>query len=317
MLFDKLAGIVERQLPQYQKAVDNARLFRIADKQPSSHESSPVDNKMIDGYDEESALIQNFGLPFNTIAIESADSRYSNGDLVIVFDTIDKDHRIYSVLGMTKIGSEFKIFRAEIDVFNTLKVDGVLTGASMYKRGINIRKLQLWTGDKEQINSESIVVVPWDHKEPPCDTLPAFEAANAAEKLVILDQHRSRLMGQFVRLNLATAVLYVVSINSPSHFVVEESPMEGLRKSKKGIRRSCDRPHYIIMTPNTIRTKFISLPTNTGRTVTAHERRAHYRELRSERFTNARGKIIRVEAVWVGPSETVVGKNRYKVMLDL
>lgn len=319
MLFDRLAGIVERHLPQYQKMMGNARLFRIPPKEPvSNSEMKQFETKVAEGYDEESALVQNFGLPFNTIAIESTDGRHSTGDLAVVIDTIDKAKRVYSILGITKLSGEgFKLFHVEVDIFNNLKDGEILSGTAMYTKGVNIRKLQMWTGQKDHIEIEQSSIVPWDFNEPEYMDTPAFQNASNDGKLTIIRQYQSRLMGRVVRLNLATVVLYIIAINSPSHFVVEESPAEGLRESKKSVKRSCDRPHYIVLTPNEIRTRFISKPTETGRTVAAHERRAHYRKLTSERYVNARGKIIRVEAVWVGPSEAIVNKNRYKVLLDL
>lgn len=84
------------------------------------------------------------------------------------------------------------------------------------------------------------------------------------------------------------------------------------------IPRHHDRPVYTLLTPQAIRQQYIprsKVPT--GRKVGAHERRRHYRTLRSDRFTRMRGRTIVVPATWVGPSEAVIGNRRYRVMLDL
>jgi hypothetical protein len=39
--------------------------------------------------------------------------------------------------------------------------------------------------------------------------------------------------------------------------------------------------------------------------------------LQSERFVKAKGQVIWIDPVWIGPSEAVKGANRYKVRLDL
>jgi hypothetical protein len=48
----------------------------------------------------------------------------------------------------------------------------------------------------------------------------------------------------------------------------------------------------------------------------AHNRRAHQRTLRSERFRYARGKTIWVKATWVGPKEwkDAGGRQIYRIL---
>ena len=83
------------------------------------------------------------------------------------------------------------------------------------------------------------------------------------------------------------------------------------------IARTHERPSYTILKPHEIRER-MKLPMPVGkRAVTPHERRSHLRTLRSEFFrpTN-RGRQILIPASWIGPSESVVGNRRYRVMLD-
>ena len=48
-----------------------------------------------------------------------------------------------------------------------------------------------------------------------------------------------------------------------------------------------------------------------------HERRAHPRTFRSDRFKQMKGKTIMIPAKWIGTSEKIVGNKQYKVMLDM
>ena len=52
------------------------------------------------------------------------------------------------------------------------------------------------------------------------------------------------------------------------------------------------------------------------RKVTPHERRAHVRLLKSDRFVNKKNQVVRVRSTWIGASEGVSGKYRYRVLLD-
>jgi hypothetical protein len=120
--------------------------------------------------------------------------------------------------------------------------------------------------------------------------------------------------------NVITSIEELMLINiEPEYFIFEKSPVNP-RKSKAGrITRSPDRPHYIPLKPEVIRkTMGLDRPTEDGvNAKRPHERRRHWRLLKSERFKNKQGQRVMVDACWVGPSEAVVGKTRYRVRLDI
>lgn len=114
--------------------------------------------------------------------------------------------------------------------------------------------------------------------------------------------------------NWMTALEELMLINTPDRFILEKCPVK-IRKHPKKIPRSHDRPIYTLLKPSEIRTR-IGLHQPTGRHVVSHERRAHPRVLRSEKFKAMRGKTIIIPATWVGPSEKRVHGHYYKVLLD-
>lgn len=119
--------------------------------------------------------------------------------------------------------------------------------------------------------------------------------------------------------NVITAIEELMLVNSnPEYFIFEQSP-ENPRAAKKGrITRSPDRPRYVPLKPDAIRKMMgLKTPESQGATRQPHERRRHWRQLKSERFTHKRGQRILINACWVGPSEALVGKTRYRVRLDI
>jgi len=118
-----------------------------------------------------------------------------------------------------------------------------------------------------------------------------------------------------------TALREVMYFNSPSRFVVERIPLSCIGKpdTSAKIPRSHERPMFTLIDPRSAR-RVMGLPEPTGEghaSPSPHERRRHYRTMRSERFTRARGRTIIIPACWVGPSESVVGKHMWKVRLDI
>lgn len=120
--------------------------------------------------------------------------------------------------------------------------------------------------------------------------------------------------------NVITSIEELMLANrDPQLFVLEQSPLK-TREPKKGrILRSPDRSRYVMLNPEAIRRVLgLKAPAEGGPGGRLpHERRRHWRTLQSERFTHRRGERILVEACWVGPSETVVGKTHYRVRLDI
>jgi hypothetical protein len=110
-----------------------------------------------------------------------------------------------------------------------------------------------------------------------------------------------------------------MKINTPNRFIMEIASTKPRKKSKNKIRRSFERPEYILLTPDEIR-KVMKLPEpEDKRIITPHYRRAHLMVLRNERYKrNDDGSFRKVmrKANWAGPSENTVGSKRYKVLLD-
>jgi hypothetical protein len=121
--------------------------------------------------------------------------------------------------------------------------------------------------------------------------------------------------------NAKVALMEVALANLPNHFIVEISHAKTDQKRKKDVKipRSGNRPIYILASPKEIRMR-MQLPepqSSAGRSPRPHERRAHVRTYRDARFVNLQGQTRIIPATWVGPNESVVGKRRYKVRLDL
>jgi hypothetical protein len=123
--------------------------------------------------------------------------------------------------------------------------------------------------------------------------------------------------------NIASSIEeLMLAMRSVDHFILEQAPLKSRVPKKGRLLRSHDRARYILLKPEAIRRK-MGLQASADRGQRArgvrrpHERRRHWRTLKSERFTRKRGERILVEAHWVGPAEAVVGKSRYRVRLDI
>lgn len=148
------------------------------------------------------------------------------------------------------------------------------------------------------------------------EMLVAPHSAKFAMKVTESNAHESALI------NAVAALEEVMHFNSPDRFVVERSADTTRKPGAKGlpeIRRSPERPHYIMLRPDEIRTRLgiKDEVVHDRRSPTPHARRRHYRTLRSDRFTNKAGQVVIVKASWVGPTEGEFKGRHYKVMLDL
>jgi hypothetical protein len=111
---------------------------------------------------------------------------------------------------------------------------------------------------------------------------------------------------------------YLQELNTVDRFIMEISPTNPGVRSNKYIPKAHQRSEYVLLHPHEIR-KYMKTEHEAGdRKQSAHERRAHYRTYPDDavRFPNAHGKRIRIEAVWIGSTEAVVGGKKYKVILD-
>jgi len=125
---------------------------------------------------------------------------------------------------------------------------------------------------------------------------------------------------------LVDAVNKIKRINNANLLILEESPVKQKQSTKK-IKRSHQRPKYTVLSPKVIREKMrIKQQTNSK---SSHERRAHIRYYRSEKFSENGTLPVKycpnglpyykrtfVESTWVGEKEKIVGNKKYRVILD-
>jgi hypothetical protein len=123
--------------------------------------------------------------------------------------------------------------------------------------------------------------------------------------------------------HVSYAVRYLLLINNQKRFIVETTfkSKNTNKKSKEKRIRSTFRlssPRMIrksMQISNTTYNKGEGTPIKVG-----HERRAHWRTFRSDRYVNMKGKQIKIEAYWAGPTSYTDPKDPnkvYKVRLDL
>lgn len=123
-------------------------------------------------------------------------------------------------------------------------------------------------------------------------------------------------------INIALAV--IERITEPSQFIVEEAPLsvpiEGPWVEGDYAAPAAARPRYRLLdlgaTKRILRSNENLEPMGEAKHNTPHERRAHWKELRSERFRFKRGQRVLVRACWVGSTERIEGQTRYRVLLD-
>ena len=124
--------------------------------------------------------------------------------------------------------------------------------------------------------------------------------------------------------NAVAAFEEVEFFNNPEFFVIEEVQEKARDKYQKHARkrgkiaRSHQRPVYTVLKPKKIRDKLhLPAPSAVGGVRLPHERRAHLRMYRHDKFVNMKGKTLIVKACWIGPSEVTVKSRRYRVLLNL
>lgn len=300
MLFDKLAGFIERHIPDMVPDLEQTALFEFPFR---AHEAVAPGRFCQDD-------LEHFFLPFPRTAIED------RATCTFLFDGSEKQ------VGLSTS-------KAFIDVLSMAGSDdpGAFKG-SLSELDPEMRR---WA-KQEGLHQIALGRI-FSMKLPEGST--DYQASACVDRIVIVNgrgEIQSDMTMQEIKLmpgaeescrgiigNVITSIEELMLINSdPEYFIFEKSP-DKPRKSKAGrITRSPDRPRYIPLKPDAIR-KMMGLmtPESQGATRQPHERRRHWRQLKSERFTHKRGQRILIDACWVGPSEALVGKTRYRVRLDI
>jgi hypothetical protein len=283
MLFDQLCGIVERHLPGYRELVESARLFEFPTHPEILRDVDPHDEFMED----------HFFLPFRTIATETPGVR------VCVLHDMEEDAK---GLAPTRVFLEFYPAKP--------KMRSEYPGAFLLIVG-GMKDVSFRTYNPTTTTSE-------------CDANHYIYEAYLLTKDRVID-HKSterekpteEVKQEIIR-NVISAYVEIMYFNRPDRFVVEVKWNGKRHVSGKKIPRSDERPHYVMLTPNELRTTVGYKPPEVpGLSKAPHERRRHYRTLRSEYWGNSQGKTITVSACWVGPEEFVVGRRIYKVLLNV
>lgn len=333
MFFDNLAGIVERHLPDLIGVMAGARMFRMDGRgvKPAS--------EAIESWKPDQRTIENFKLPFATIAFEETENRHGAATSCAVFWTVNEAERVLGFL--VAQGQKRDTFVTTGKLKALPNVEQEIAGDDMANVGA-IQEIAAWRGTKKAGLSSVTINPNWLKQFKVPESSPNRELFNRVfekydqgdptweDDLEKAKEHLADLRGEVNQLDTSMAymrcclgVLSILIVNEPATFIVEETPLCSRSGNPNNtIRRSEGRPHYIVLKPREIRRRFLTVNEHEPddeerRKVAPHERRGHYRRLQSERFKAARGRVLWVNAMWVGPSEVVRGTNRYRVRLDL
>jgi hypothetical protein len=299
MLFDRLCRIAERHVPKLRSLCEAARIFDFPHR---AHETLAATMTP----EEKKFLFEQFFLPFDCVAIEDTATCVLFGDSH-ADQTSLKDDRVWCEI----IGSDIRRigeFEDGAEHAEEAKEQADKYG-DFYVVNLGIVRGE-WDKDAAfQIGLTGSWAVNFDTEE----TQDFTKKAQSDPKAM-----------QAISRNIATAIREIAFVNSPSRFVIEQQRTDLIGKMAKGpkIMRSVDRPIYRFADVTEIR-KFIPLPADVEPSVgqhispRPHERRKHFRTLKADCFVNAKGRKLTIPATWIGPSEAVVGKHRYRVMLDL
>ncbi len=101
-------------------------------------------------------------------------------------------------------------------------------------------------------------------------------------------------------MNVITFLSY---INAPTRFIVKQIPKK-MGKAKKGqIPRLYQRPQYIILDKQNIKTRYLNSQPKGHKSPMPHLRRGHYRTLTSEKYRRKKGQRVWVRATHVKGNE--------------
>ena len=303
MLFDQLARITERSMPKLFGLVRQARLFVFEQK------AQDVLPKKVSP-EEQKFLYDNFFLPFEVAAVEDPVS-------CVILANAETDQ-----IGMDKE----RLFVEILDNDSLRNYQASQDHEDNPQRLEEIKKLVDDAPSGFTVNVGSVVLL--------AHSTPNKVLYNGTLLHTFAFDRDGRVIGDYSQMannipqlriaalrNASICLQEIMYINSPGRFILERKPLQtrAVRRQKDNNRipRSHDRPIYTILEPGKIRER-MKLPSPAhGGSVEPHERRRHFRRLQSEKFTNMKGQVIPVKACWIGPTESVVGKQRYKVMVDL
>lgn len=347
MFYDRLAEIAERHFPQWCKTIDDARLFMV-EKGKGGHTDADI---TLARWQPEEQVIENYRLPFDTVAIEDPDEQGG----CVVLKTVSAERRHYKFCGAAG-GSSTSMLFMEGDM---IALPSEINHASVqYGKVCDLKEFRVWhvKGKREVdealfsmsevtlqnsrrgllrnltddggINTAAGAIRSTDSGE----IYIGGELANrsnpkharmvreARSSLALVAGEIDILTANIAYLRMNSAVISSLLLCEPSTFVVEQAHVDHKdREQRQGkVVRSPYRKHYIVLTPGEIKKRYLydeTDPTNIPKA--PHERRGHYRKLTHERYKAKKDHLIWVKPCWVGKTEGVRGKNRYVVRIDL
>lgn len=311
MLFDVFCAAAELSSDKDMKSV--ARSAALFDFPYVPHEVLSKNST-----DEEIAFLhESFFLPFRTIAVEDKATCCVLQDLEKDQTGITTDRMFFDVLPVCVDPENFRpLFpgkegqeRASLSALGSAAIELGLARTFLISKGFV--SLSFENSGREKIAGGISRI--WRY------SADAKELTDLSEAL-FEDVRMREAVVQSELCNGKTAIEEVIHFNTPERFVVEVTPRTTRPQNSTKIPRSHERRRYLLLKPSEIKVMFGDKEEGcqTGRGGPApHQRRRHWRHLRSEKFVNMKGKSIVIPASWVGASEAEVSGRRYKVMLDL
>jgi hypothetical protein len=308
VIFDKLCGIAERHLPPLRRVLDRCALFRFPGY---AHEVLPGRFSEMDE-EEIRFLWDEFRMPFPYMAVEDANS------VVLLWEEREDAHGLAtqrSVLECVRMSEEWALKTADPEPLAKKVLDGA--------RRLHARFGDFYLVTAGHIQGESL------------DDVATFGATFRAECRLALTANKESVIQSADKLlrppmdrigseslvrNGRAALEEIMWFNSPSRFVVKDTPTKRRKVSKGKVARSDQRSTYTLLTPVEIRDQLGmgAGASSTGKMKQGHERRGHWRRYRSDRFSESvRSKPRWIKAMWVGDTEVTKGKHRYEVLLDV
>lgn len=314
MIFDKLAGIVERHFPHFKDMMTQAKLFQF---EGIPHHILPAlfSDKTSEEVDD---ICNSFFLPYKVTAIEDGAS------CIIIADRKDNQ---------TGIDAPRFFLEATIPSHNKeyydFKVSNLDTAWIEEMRRLKVVIINYGIGEVKSWNKDIF------------GTTGEIYGAMAVNKkdIIIKDicyRLDEKVLADGCLQNFTTALQEIMFFNQPDKFILEKRPAKEKKVGKGWIRRSIHRPVYTILHPAQIRHRMNLISSIRGPIAEGFDRRRHIRYLshvmysKDDTGADIQPKIIPngprrgetyykstvIQATWVGPSESTVGNKRYKVILD-
>ncbi len=277
-----------------------------------------------------------FNEHFDVVAVREGKTRFEKACVAPLFDYISiKSHMHECVDKLVELGEgrkdkdgdinfdfqlPFPIMRAEFQLKNSVKESLVIRYdlmvfsdvARAYFRIPNIKQVKNNVYCIELIENGGFIIEQWSEKHKEWVSL----VRSASIKNMEFDNPGFQLYTQLI----GSLVAFAVDAMSSSMHVAAVSPTDGEGRSVEWVKA---RTHFTFISHGHPANKAtvkagerIATELDKELTRMAHNRRAHYKTLRHERYRFKRGQRIKVRATWVGPKEwkDEGGKQIYRIL---